>query len=234
MLPTQDSECRGTLIKWFKTYPTERHEIEYRIQDVGLDEFESLVGAVSKGHTETPWKSPQPELLGLVRETQHAADGCETMRLDGNTISSQVERRTHEAGLEARHHHHTAYVAACLLMVDSADSSETSNVTYRQYHTFHRESGGARMTLELARVKSGPTDEQARQADTRYQVSIKVQCGSKAKPEYLVDSMLMKADDIIKMIVPRVSDGPSPSKRSRSLPSLPALPDQVPARNFTV
>ena len=238
MLPSQDSECRATLIRCLTEYSTTQHEIEYRIQDVGLDEFEHLLEAVRDGRTQTKWTMPPQSNVPpkLVRETQHAAD-CERTwgGLEGNTNPTQVVRRTYKERLgPIHHHHHKAFVAAASLVASADSSPVTNDFTYRQIDTFQRVSGGSTMLLlELTRVKSGPTDEQAREADTRYQISIKVQGGSKAMPKYLADSLLMKAEEILQMIVPLASNGPSPSKRSRSLPPLPPSSSQVPARSKT-
>jgi hypothetical protein len=190
--------ARETLVSWFSKFASStKYEIEFRVQDVGAAGFERVLKALSShaGWSNAP-VSPVVSLdiihMTQVRETK-------TLTPQGFGPSSfLLKEKGPNFTFTLAPSDHTVRFAVSQETETSADTSDAHTFRHKQRWTFeHR----GLFKFELTQVKQGPSDQAARKADTQYEVELEF-CGhlrpEASRAEYLADSMLMKAADLVR------------------------------------
>lgn len=183
-------------------------EIECRIQDVGSGGFERLLTSLQshRGWTNNP--APVRTL-----DMMHATGVRETASREQAGPSTFLRKVKHAAETVSTPSGYNVRFALAAETESSADASEVHIYRHKQRFTFeHR----GLFKFELTRVKQGPTDIVAQQAETQYEIEIEF-CGQgrpeSARPEYLADSMLMKVADLLHQLTDSTRGASTKRKR---------------------
>ena len=203
---------RDKLTAWFAQYGSNPlFEIECRVQDVGGAGFERVLqGLLShKGWSNAPIKPHHS--LDMV----HANGVRETMTYDGSANSFMGKVKTEDVKVETPIGHAVRFQVSSESEV-SAAPPPVHMFRHKERFTFmHKQL----FKFELTRVKQGPTDAAARQADTQFEVELEF-CGQETpdanRPEYLADSMAMKVADLLQQLSRADQSGGAGLKRQRT------------------
>ena len=191
------SHLREMLVSWFQQYgANERMEIEFRVRDVGEAGFERILSSLL---THRGWSNTPAPMVTV--DVMHASGVRET-RVPGSTdVAPEYLRK--EKGPKLTHDTDVGYGTRFEVSQEvptSADASPVHVVRHKQRFTFVHK---GLFKFELTRVKQGTTDQAARQAPTTFEVELEFcgqASGAVARPEYLADSMLMKAADLVERL----------------------------------
>ena len=208
------AEARSALSAWFKEYgPNDQMEIEFRVQDVGEAGFERLLAALmaNKAWTKAPVPVVTMDLMHAtgIRETRAVSEG-------GQPVSKPPvflrKTKGHEATVTTPSGFTVRFAVASEAEC-SADSSPVHLCRHKQRFTFEHKK---LFKYELTRVKQGSTSQAAFDAEMQFEVELEF-CGQRSadigRPEYLADSMLMKAGDIVQQLAGSGADGPAAKRR---------------------
>jgi len=189
---------RGEIVKWFEQYSlNERMEIEFRIQNVGEAGFERILSSLSehRGWSNSPVK-PMVSLDVMhasgVRETRIQNKPPEFLLKDKGFGELTMET---DIGYKVR-------FSVAQEVPKSADSSPITMYRHKQRYTFVHK---GLFKFELTRVKQGTSEQSAFQAPMSFEVELEF-CGQasavtrEGQHEYLADSMLMKAADLLQRL----------------------------------
>ena len=196
-------DARDALISWFKQYGAKPEmEIEFRVQEVGEAGFEQLLSSLQSNRG---WSNiPKPS---VTLDRMHATGVRETIEMGPNgqplPKPAQYLRKvkghdvpwTTPSGVPIK-------FAVASEKECSADPSPVHLYRHKQRYSFVHKN---LFKFELTRVKQGPTNESASRAETQFEVELEFcgqgEVGKGISPEYLADSMLMKAADLVHQLV---------------------------------
>ena len=196
-------DARDALISWFKQYGAKPEmEIEFRVQEVGEAGFEQLLSSLQSNRG---WSNvPKPS---VTLDRMHATGVRETIEMGPNgqplPKPAQYMRKvkghdvpwTTPSGVPVK-------FAVASERESSADPSPVHLYRHKQRYSFVHKN---LFKFELTRVKQGPTNESASRAETQFEVELEFcgqgEVGKGVSPEYLADSMLMKAADLVHQLV---------------------------------
>jgi hypothetical protein len=218
------SGIRDALKSWFDQYGSNtRHEIEFRVQNVGQAGFERLLASLQSNKG---WSSVCTVVsLDMV----HATGVRETKVHDkGHFGPSCFLRKNKRAEITFDTPvDYTVRFQVSDEIETSADSSESHTFRHKQRYTFtHKDL----FKFELTRVKQGPSDQAALAAETQFEVELEF-CGQlrmeTSRSEYLTDSMLMKAADMVQQLSYATSGGGPLASQQRRAGTAPQECDEV-------
>ena len=186
---------RETLQSWFTQYgANDLFEIECRVQDVGEAGFERLLQSLA---SHSGW-SNAPITPVLTLDVQHASGVRETRPTGGGGGAITFLRK--QKGPEITVPTELGYSVKFQVSSETETSSDPSPAIvfrHKQRYTFVHKN---LFKFELTRVKQGTTNASAMQAETTFEVELEF-CGQQsaaaARTDYLADSMLMKAADLL-------------------------------------
>jgi len=210
-------DARDALISWFTQYGSNpQMEIEFRVQDVGEAGFERLLQSLlsNKG-----WSNRPVPIVTL--DKMHATGVRETIEMEQGRpnpkkpiIFLRKEKGhsvpwTTPSGINVK-------FAVAMETECSADPSKVDNYRHKMRYTFVHKN---LFKFELTKVKQGSTSESAMMADTSFEVELEF-CGQNeaavGRPEYLSDSMLMKAADLVQQLLNHQSGGGGGARKAGS------------------
>ena len=211
---------REGIVGWFREFGNNAQmEIEFRVQDVQEAGFERLLAGLmankgwskmqqlvsldkvhASGVRETIVMVPSKTGVGMVPSTDTAASFLRKTKVKEATLTTPSDYSVRFA---------VASETEC-----SADTSPVHVYRHKQRVTFvHKDL----FKFELTRVKQGSTDQAAIQSEMQFEVELEF-CGQNdaavARPEYLADSLLMKAAGMLQQLArARSGDGPAAATR---------------------
>ena len=209
------ARVREELVKWFTKYGGDtRYEIEFRIQDVGEAGFERLLSSLL---SHQGWSNKPAPVITL--DKVHATGVRETVSINDTTQPTVFMKKIKGPHMEMQSSMQPSYTTRFAVASEeekAADQTEVLTYRHKQRYTFEHK---GLFKFELTRVKQGTTDQVARNAETGYEVELEF-CGQESKqssnPEYLADSMLMKAADLLHQLAGASRSDPAPNKRQRA------------------
>lgn len=206
------------LAGWFRKYGASTvYEVECRIRDVTEAGFERVLQSLLSNKSWT--NTPMPE---VTIDQIHATGVRETRKVVAGPPAPSAFMRKQQgdefivgtpAGFDVK-------FQVSSERESSADASPVHCWRHKQRIEFvHKNT----FRFDLTKVKQGSNDQAARAAETQFEVEIEF-CGQSAeaasRPEYLADSMLMKAADLLRQLAAPGTGPPTGAKRARADGSL--------------
>jgi len=192
---------RDALVDWFRQYgANDLFEIEMRVQEVGGGGFDRLLTSLLSNKA---WSNTAQ---AITLDVMHATGVRETREMMQGAAPKPPTFMRKQKGNDIKVPTGSGYDVRFQVSSEtetSADASPAHLYRHKQRYTFvHKRL----FKFELTRVKQGPTLEAANSAETTFEVEIEF-CGqsqaeAQAKgPEYLADSLMMKAADVLAKLV---------------------------------
>ena len=205
-------EVRQKLVQWFELFGQDADmEIECRVKDVREVGFERVLASL---HSNRSW-SARPSVADTC-DLMHATGVRETRDRSRRVEFLRKEKDSRYVFLEQTPAEHDVRFQVSKETPETNDTSEVHNVRFKQRTTFVHKN---LFKFELTRVRQGPTEAVAMKAPVEYEVEIEY-CGhaqpAAADAEYLADSLLMKASDLLHQLSGRSAAAREPGGSARA------------------